>query len=123
MAQEYSVPFTKYLGQVGCLVLLKPLGIGSAEQCWGDVKQMMGGQQMNLAAEKCSMLATIQGKYRAELAAIEQEILDHLLPTCDNIYWDKTDMDSLGLLKFGLDINIISGQKKQKHVFCAYFED
>ena len=36
--QEYSLPFTKVLVFVACIVTSKVLGIGAAERSWGDVK-------------------------------------------------------------------------------------
>ena len=40
----FSRPTTKHLGCLACIVSSKPLGIGSAERCWGTVKTVKGGQ-------------------------------------------------------------------------------
>lgn len=57
----------RYLGSFVCLVTSKPMGIGAAERCWGEVKSIMGGQQLTLLAEKCSKLTTIEGRYQEEV--------------------------------------------------------
>ena len=41
--QKYSLPCTKVLGFVSCIVTSKVLGIGEAERSWGDVKNIKSG--------------------------------------------------------------------------------
>ena len=47
--QKYSLPFTKVLDFVACIVTSKVLGIGAAERSWGDVKTIFLMPQMTVA--------------------------------------------------------------------------
>ena len=59
--KKYSLPSTKVLGFVACMVTSKMLGIGSAERSWGDVKTIKPGKISDLGSdisEKQSILYT-----------------------------------------------------------------
>jgi hypothetical protein len=50
--QKYSLPITKVLGWIACLVLSKILGIGMAEQNWKQVKAVKLGQRVTTTMDK-----------------------------------------------------------------------
>ena len=49
--QKYSLPYTKVLGFVACMVTSKILGIGSTERSWGDVKIIKSGKRSALGSD------------------------------------------------------------------------
>ena len=49
---KYSLPHTEVLGNVACRPTSNHLGIGSAEQSWGDVKHLKTDKRSHLSAEK-----------------------------------------------------------------------
>ena len=117
---------TKYLGLVDCPVSAKPLGIVSAERCWGEVKELIGGQRVNLNADKVSALTIIQGHYRAEKSLNkrnERFSSNNYVTETSHELWDESNMSALGLSKCGLNLDKIIGKIKDKQIFRAWFED
>ena len=49
---KYSLPHTEVLGIVACRSTSNHLGIGAAEQSWGDVKHLKTDKRSHLSAEK-----------------------------------------------------------------------
>ena len=49
--QKYSLPFTKVLGFVACIVISKVLGIGAADRSWGDVKKIKSGKRYDISSD------------------------------------------------------------------------
>jgi hypothetical protein len=54
--QKYSIETTAVLGKLACLVLLKILGIGTAEQTWKKVKNTMKGICTKTGIDKTTKL-------------------------------------------------------------------
>jgi hypothetical protein len=72
-------------------------GIGNAERNWGKVKYLKSGQRAHLSSEMISKQATIYGAASAERAAKSSH------DDAKGTQWEDSDMDSLGLSKFGVD--------------------
>ena len=95
--QKYSYHETKWLGRLACRVTSKINGIGNAERNWGKVKYLKSGQRAHLSSEMISKQATIYGSASAERAGRDSGDDDK----CTK--WEDSDLDSLGLSKFGVD--------------------
>jgi hypothetical protein len=50
--KKESERFTEYFGAFACRVCSKILGIGSAEQSWGDVKQLKDNKRSHLSGDR-----------------------------------------------------------------------
>ncbi len=62
--QKYTLPVTKVLGKLACLVLSKILGTGTAERKWKQVKAAMLGQQVNTTICKTTKKVLIYAQYQ-----------------------------------------------------------
>ena len=114
--KKNSLRYTEVLGQLACLVCSKILGIGSAERCWGDVKQNKNGKRSHLSAEAVKMQATIFGTYSAEKANIERTRKDSAAH-----FWDDDDFRGLGLSRYGVDVDHLV--KVPTRIFRAWLEE
>jgi hypothetical protein len=65
---KYSLPSTKVLGKLACLVLLKILGIGIAKRNWKQVKAVKSGQRVNTGINKTKNEALIFAQYQQTCA-------------------------------------------------------
>ena len=66
--KNYSVPFTEYLGLMGCRICSKVMGIGEAERHWKQLKKVRGGQRARLSANKAKKQATIAANHSMKRA-------------------------------------------------------
>ena len=57
--KKYSLQFTAVFGYVGCRCTSKILGIGGAEQAWGDVKTLKTDKRAYLSSKKKKMQSII----------------------------------------------------------------
>ena len=62
--QKYTLPVTKVLGKLACLVLSKILGTGTAERKWKQVKAAMLGQRVNTTICKTTKKVLIYAQYQ-----------------------------------------------------------
>jgi hypothetical protein len=62
--QKYSLPVTKVLGWITCLVLSKILGIGTAEQNWKQVKAVKLGQRVNTTMDKTMKQVLVNAQHQ-----------------------------------------------------------
>ena len=62
--QKYSLPVTKVLGKLACLVLSKILGIGTAERNWKQVKAVKSRQRVNTTIGKTTKQVLIYAQYQ-----------------------------------------------------------
>jgi hypothetical protein len=115
--KKNSLRYTEVLGRLACIVCSKILGIGSAERCWGDVKQNKNGKRSHLSAEAIKMQATIFGTYSAEKADIKRKSKD-----CAAHFWEDEDFHGLGLSKYGVDIHDLILKAPTK-IFRAWLEE
>jgi hypothetical protein len=61
---KYSLPTTKVLGKLTCLVLSKILGIGTAERNWKEVTAVKSGQRVNTGIDKTNKQVLIYAQYQ-----------------------------------------------------------
>ncbi len=61
---KYSLPTMKVLGKLACFVLLKILGIGTAERNWKQVKAIKSGQWVNTGIDKTKKQDLIYAQYQ-----------------------------------------------------------
>jgi hypothetical protein len=61
---KYSLPTTKVLGKLAYIVLLKILGIGTAERNWKQVKAIKSGQRLNTGIDKTKKQVLIYAQYQ-----------------------------------------------------------
>jgi len=61
---KYSLPTTKVLGKLACLVLSKILGIGTAKRNWKQVKAVKSGQRVNTGIDKTKKQVLIYAQYQ-----------------------------------------------------------
>jgi hypothetical protein len=62
--KKYSLPVTKVLGKLACLVISTILGIGTAERNWKQVKAVKSGQQVNTTIGKTTKQVLIYAQYQ-----------------------------------------------------------
>jgi hypothetical protein len=61
---KYSLPTTKVLGKLACLVLSKILGIGTTKRNWKQVKAIKSGQRVNTGIDKMKKQVLIYAQYQ-----------------------------------------------------------
>ena len=117
--KTYSLPRTKVLGRLACLVTSKNLGIGSAERHWKIVKKAKG-QSARLGSENTKRQALIYG------AAMQQRARFRLKKLSDaGKLWCDKDFETLKLDNFCEEI-IESARKlkpKEARIFRAWEEE
>lgn len=114
----HSLPYTKVLGQVGCIVCSKILGQGASERSWGSVKDITDGKRTSISNRALMMQVSCYGAYCNERADLQRASDENL-----NIEWTDDDFEALGLDKFLVDVNEITGEKPRKVIFRAWIED
>jgi hypothetical protein len=113
--QQYSIPFTDYLGKVACRVTSKILGIGSAERAWGSVKHLKTNKRAHLGSNAIKMQSTIFGS-----ACIEGARAARKKKVNQKVLWTDEDV----AFNVGLNWEQETATEKIPHrVFRAYFED
>jgi hypothetical protein len=60
----WTLPRTKVLGTLACLVLSKNLGIGTAERNWKQVKKIKNGDHANLGNTVTAKITNVYGQYQ-----------------------------------------------------------
>ena len=105
---RYSLRSTEILGKLACLVLSKILGIGSTERHWKDVKQVQSQYRCRLNAENIKKESTIVGMYCAERGEIRRKSQARA-----GKLWEENDFESLGLDKFGVDVERLTAPTKE----------
>jgi hypothetical protein len=121
--EENSLKSTEVLGKVACRATSKILGVGSAERAWGDVKHIKKDKRAHLSGEKTNMAATLYGANCIEIAEAKRKAKADDPTFIPLQVWDEDDFASIGLSKFGVDINEVTGLKKRVRVFRAWCED
>ncbi len=61
---KYSLPTTKVLGKLACLVLLKILGIGTTKRSWKQVKAVKSSQRVKMGINKTKKQVLIYAQYQ-----------------------------------------------------------
>jgi hypothetical protein len=113
--------FTEALGTVACLVTSKILGIGAAEQAWGDVKHLKTNKRSHLHIESLEMQSTLFGAACMQQARSKaNQLLKDPLGAV-NCTWCDEDMEAeLGFDKWGVSFHL---PKKPSRIFRAWVED
>ena len=70
--QKYSLPFTKVLGFFACRFTSKVLGIGAAEQSWGDVKTIKYGKRSAISSDVSEKHSIVYTSACIESTKLEQ---------------------------------------------------
>ena len=70
--QNYSLPCTKVLGFVACIVKWNVLGIGAAERSWGEVKTIKSGKISAISSDLSDKQIIVYTSACTESARIEQ---------------------------------------------------
>jgi hypothetical protein len=60
----WTLPRTKVLGKLACLVLSQILGIGTAERNWKQVKKIKYGDRANLENKVTAKITNVYGHYQ-----------------------------------------------------------
>jgi hypothetical protein len=96
---KYSLPTTKVLGKLACLVLSKILGIGTAERNWKQVKAVKSGQRINTGIDKTKKQVLIYAQYQQTRA----QALMRKLSMAGKL-WEDADFDSMKMDPFCQEI-------------------
>ncbi len=72
---KYSLPTTKGLGKLACLVLSKILGIGTAKRNWKQIKGVKSGQRVNTGIDKTKKQVLIYTQYQQTRAQVQMSKL------------------------------------------------
>jgi len=111
--KKFSYPNTKWFGQFACRVTSKILGIGSAEQNWGEVKHLKTNKCSHLSSDHIKKQATIFGADCAACAKLEREWMKkgegNSGDDSEYFFWDDEDFD----IAISMD-PMVNGDKKQK---------
>jgi len=96
---KYSLPVTKVLGKLACLVLSKILGIGTAERNWKQVKAVKSGQRVNTGMDKTKKQVLIYAHYQQMRAQASMRKL-----SAAGKLWEDADFDSMKMDLFCREI-------------------
>jgi hypothetical protein len=59
-----TLPRTKVLGKLACLILSKNLRIGTAKRSWKQVKKIKHGDRANLGNKVTAKIINVYGQYQ-----------------------------------------------------------
>ena len=117
---EWHLRYSRHapaLSALACHVLSKVSGIGSAERNWKDRKKISTPARNRTASERSKKMTKIVGHHCAFKAARRRE-----RDARAGRLWNDNDFTTLKLDKYGIDVEVISGEKKAKKVFRAWKE-
>ena len=92
---NYSVPYTKYFGLMGCRTTSKGMGIGEAERHWKQNKKIRQGQRARLSPEKTKKQATIAADFSLKRSQLRRQKANKA-----GLLWTDEDFDTLKLGEF-----------------------
>jgi hypothetical protein len=121
----HSLRYTEVFGKFACIVTSKQAGIGNCERQWGVTKRLKDGQRSHLSPRAVTKLTTLNATYgqeKAESARSKRETYGFLDESNASRVWDEDDFKTLGLTKYGIDVDYISGAKKPVQIFRAFVE-
>ena len=96
---KYSLPTTKVLGKLACLVLSKILGIGTAKRNWKQVKAVKSGQRVNTGINKTKKQVLIYAQYQETRAQAKMARL-----AAAGKLWEDEDFASMKMDTFCKEI-------------------
>ena len=117
--KKNTLKFTEVLGVFACIVCSKILGIGNAERSWGLVKHLKSDKRAHLSGEAVKMQATMFGASCADASSVKRESRKDMAAGPD-INWSEEDFKSVGLAKFGIDVD--AAVQIPKRFFRAWME-
>ena len=89
---KYSLPCTKVIGFVACRLTSKVLGIGAAENCWGEVKIIKSGKRSAISSDVSDKKSIIYTSTCIESARIEKYHSNKQLnENCSSYTWNEED--------------------------------
>jgi hypothetical protein len=97
--QKYTMPVTKVLGKIACLVLSKILGIGTAERNWKQVKAVKSGQRVNTMICNTTKQVLIYAQYQQARAHAKM----HNRAAAGKL-WDNNDFSSMKMDEYCKDL-------------------
>ena len=96
---NYTVPSTKVLGKLACLVLSKIAGGGSAERLWKIRKFLSKGQRASLGNDKAKKQTLIYARYQEKKARARKNKL-----SAAGVLWEDADFDACKMDMFCQEI-------------------
>ena len=116
--QIWTLPYTKVLGRVACIVSSKLCGQGQAERDFGFNKDVRQGKRLRLGPTHMIDQVTCYAAYSVErgLARSKRKESLQLVVTDD-------DYRSLGLDGLLVDIGKITGEQPEQRIVKAFVED
>jgi hypothetical protein len=91
---SWTVNRSKVLGKLACLVLSKPLGIGTVERNWKQVKRLKSGDRSNLSMPITTKITNVYGQYQQMKSRMRENQLSSVgkLWTEDDFHCMKMNM-------------------------------
>ena len=114
--QRYS-KHASVLCLLACRVLSKVSGIGAAERNWKDLKRVVTAGRNRTKPKRSKKMTTIVGHHCAFKAKRRRERESRA-----GRVWNDDDFRCLKLDKFGIDVEVLAGEKKAKTIFRAWKE-
>ena len=109
---KYSLPTTKVLGKLACLVHSKILGIGTAERNWKQVKGVKSGQRVNTGIDKTKKQVLIFAQYQQTRAQARMTKL-----AAAGKLWEDEDFASMKMDPFCKEIKeSLQAEQTEKEV-------
>ena len=120
--QLWTLPYTRVLGKVACLVCSKLCGQGQAEREWGFTKDVRKGKRLRLGSGVNSNnlmdQVTCYAAYSVERGLAKAKRKESLqLVVTDDDYW------SLGLGGLLVDIEVVTGEQPEERIVKGFVED
>ena len=116
--QIWTLPYTKVLGRVACIVCSKLCGQGQAEREWGFTKDVRQGKRLRLGSQNLMDQVTCYAAYsveRGQSKAAKKKSLQ-LVVTDD-------DYRSLGLDGLLIDLAKVTGAQREERIVKCFVED
>ena len=116
--QVWTLPYTKVLGKVACIICSKLCGQGQAEREWGFTKDVRQGKRLRLGSQNLMDQVTCYAAYSVErgLAKAAKKQSLQLVVTDD-------DYRSLGLDGLMVDLAKVTGQHHEERIVKGFVED
>ena len=114
--QRYS-KHAPVLCALACRVLSKVSGIGSAERNWKEFKRVSTPARNRTHPERTKMMCTVIGHHCAFKASRRREKESRA-----GRLWNDRDFTCLKLDKYGIDVEVLAGEKRPKRIFRAWKE-
>jgi hypothetical protein len=109
---KYSLPTTKVLGKLACLVLLKILGIGTTKRNWKQVKAVKSSQWVKTGINKTKKQVLIYAQYQQSRAQAQMTKL-----AAAGKFWEDEDFTLIKMDPFCKEIKeSLQAEQTEKEV-------